>query len=46
MSEKENMDELIRDKFSEMDFPFDEENWAKAEEMIALTRKKKKPKNG
>ena len=42
MSEQEKMDDLLRSKFSEMDFPFDEENWAKAEEMIIATRKKEK----
>jgi hypothetical protein len=42
MSEQENMDDLLRSKFSERDFPFDEENWAKAEEMIIASRKKEK----
>ncbi len=43
MSEQEQLDDLIRLKFSdERDFPFDEENWAKAEEMIIATRKKEK----
>ena len=42
MSEQEKMDDIIRSKFSEMDFPFDEENWAKAEEMIVAARAKEK----
>src|ERR1700752_2210946 len=42
MSEQEKMDDLLRSKFSERDFPFDEENWAKAEEMIAIARQKEK----
>ncbi|HXB39429.1 MAG TPA: outer membrane beta-barrel protein [Bacteroidia bacterium] len=45
MSEQEQMDDLIRSKFSEeRDFTFDEENWAKAEEMIIAQRKKEKRK--
>jgi hypothetical protein len=45
MSEQEQMDDLIRSKFSEeRDFPFDEENWAKAEEMIIDQRNKEKRK--
>jgi hypothetical protein len=44
MSEQEKFDDLVRSKFSERDFSFDEENWVKAEELITFTRQKEKRK--
>ena len=42
MSTNEEFDDLIRSKFGEQDFPFDEFNWDKAEELIDAKRKKEK----
>ncbi|HYV95387.1 MAG TPA: hypothetical protein VE978_26675 [Chitinophagales bacterium] len=43
MSADENkFDEILREKFSSKDFPFDEENWERAEKKIDADRKKKK----
>ena len=42
MSEEENFEEKIRQKLSEEEFPFDESNWEKAEDMIDTSRKRKK----
>ncbi len=44
MSKEEEFDEIMRSKFSEADFHFDEANWDKAEEMIELQRKKERRK--
>ncbi len=38
MTEKENFDDLIRQKLSEEEFPFDEKNWEKAASMIDASR--------
>jgi hypothetical protein len=42
MSEEEKYDELIRQKFAEKEFMFNEANWEKAEAMIDSSRKTKK----
>lgn len=42
MSEEEKYDELIRQKFAEKEFIFNEANWEKAEAMIDASRKTKK----
>ncbi len=42
MSEQEKYDELIRQKFAEKEFMFNEANWEKAEMMIDSSRKIKK----
>jgi hypothetical protein len=42
MSEKEKYDELIRQKFAEHEFVFNEANWEKAEAMIDASRKRKR----
>jgi hypothetical protein len=42
MSEEEKYDELIRQKFAEQEFMFNEANWEKAEAMINASRKTKK----
>lgn len=42
MSEEEKYDELIRQKFAEKEFMFNEANWEKAEVMIDSSRKTKK----
>ena len=42
MSEDKNLEDILKSKFSESDFLFDEENWAKAEVMIDAMRKKEK----
>src|ERR1035437_6693832 len=39
MTEQENFDELIRQKFAEKEFVFNEENWEKAEKKIDSTRR-------
>ena len=39
MTEQENFDELIRQKFAEKEFVFNEENWEKAENKIDSTRR-------
>ena len=41
MSEEEKFDALIRSRFSEKEFLFDEENWEKAEAMIDSSKRKK-----
>lgn len=38
MTDKENFDDLIRQKVSEKEFPFDEKNWEKAAAMIDASR--------
>ena len=46
MNESENkFDDIIRSKFSGQQFPFDEENWEKAEEMIEAKRANSKRKH-
>jgi hypothetical protein len=42
MSEEEKYDELIRQKFAEQEFMFNEANWEKAEAMIDASRKTKR----
>lgn len=42
MSEEKDFDEILRSKFEEQLFPFDEENWDEAEEMIERQRRKEK----
>ena len=42
MSEQEKYDELIRQKFAEKEFLFNEENWEKAEKMLDVSKKSKK----
>jgi hypothetical protein len=42
MSEEEKYDELIRQKFAEQEFMFNEANWEKAEATIDASRKTKK----
>ena len=42
MSEEEKFDELIRSRFSEKQFLFDEENWEKAEAIIISQRRNQK----
>jgi hypothetical protein len=42
MNEEEKLNDIINSKFSEEEFPFDEENWEKAEKLIDDSRKKKK----
>jgi len=42
MKTKEDFDEIIRARFSEQVFPFDEANWERAEEIIDTGRSKKK----
>lgn len=42
MSEQEKYDELIRQKFAEKEFIFNEENWEKAEHALDLSKKSKK----
>lgn len=39
MKEQENFDDLIRQKFAEKEFVFNEENWEKAEKKIDSTRR-------
>lgn len=39
MKEQENFDDLIRQKFAEKEFIFNEENWEKAEKKIDSTRR-------
>ncbi len=39
MSEQENFDDLIRQKFEEKEFVFNEENWEKAEKKIDSSRR-------
>ncbi len=40
--ESNKFDEIVRERFSSKDFPFDEENWEQAEQAIDLKRKKEK----
>lgn len=42
MNEEEKFDELIRSRFSEKEFLFDEENWEKAEAIITSQRRSQK----
>ncbi|MES2396493.1 MAG: outer membrane beta-barrel protein [Bacteroidota bacterium] len=42
MKEQENFDDLIRQKFAEKEFVFNEENWEKAEKKIDSTRRFRK----
>ena len=42
MSEQEKYDELIRQKFAEKEFIFNEENWEKAEKILDLSKRSKK----
>lgn len=42
MSEQEKYDELIRQKFAEKEFIFNEENWEKAEHMLDSAKRSKK----
>jgi len=46
MSNEETFEDIVKSKLSEKEFSFDEENWEKAEEMIAFFRKKEKIKKG
>ena len=39
MSEQEKYDELIRQKFAEKEFIFNEENWEKAEKILDLSKR-------
>src|SRR3990172_7307148 len=41
MSEEDKFDEIIRSKFSEKEFLFDEENWEIAEAMLDSARRRK-----
>jgi len=42
MNEQEKFDDLLRSKSEERDFPFDETNWDKAEELIERSEKKRR----
>jgi len=42
MNEEEKLSNIINSRFSEEEFPFDEENWEKAEKLIDDLRKNKK----
>ena len=42
MSEEENFDEIIRQKFAEKEFVFNEENWEKAEKKMDSSRRSRK----
>ena len=46
MSDQETFDDILKSKLSEGEFSFDEENWEKAEDMIASFRRKEKTKKG
>ena len=41
MSEEDKFDEIIRSRFSEKEFLFDEENWEKAEAMLDSGKRRK-----
>ena len=42
MNEQEKFDDLLRSKLTERDFPFDETNWDKVEELIDRSEKKRR----